>query len=107
MNTKRWNAGVCGEAYEQRGTGNDEALVVQEIVNALMMGDALTDDHHNESWSILKDLTDSTPEGVAKILKCYDYDCNGDEILKELKKFYKTELQLAAHHLKQLPYVQV
>ena len=68
-----------------------------------MMGDALTDDHHNENRSILKDLTDSAPEGVAKILKCYDHDCNGDEILKELKKFYKTELQLAADHLKQLP----
>ena len=63
----------------------------------------MDDAKHNENRDILKDLTETAPEGVAPVLKCYDYDTDGDYIRKKLNAHYKKELQTAADYLKQLP----
>ena len=59
----------------------------------------LTDEHHNQNREILKQLHQEAPEEVAKILKTYDYDDEGEVIYKEMSKRPKKDLQLAAEFL--------
>ena len=59
---------------------------------------------HNENRALLEDLTGKAPVAVAKVLKCYDYDTDGDYIYKQLDyNNVKRELQVAAEYLKHIP----
>ena len=62
----------------------------------------LTDEHHNQNREILQQLHQSAPDEVAKTLKAYDYDEEGEVIYKEMSKRPKKDLQLAAEFLQNI-----
>ena len=66
------------------------------------MSEELTAENHNTNREILQELCSEAPPEVGKIIKTYNYDEEGDIILKEMSKFSKKELIQAAEYLQNI-----
>ena len=66
------------------------------------MGEELLAEHHNTNREILQQLCNEASPEVVKVLKIYNYDEEGEVIVKEMNKCPKKELVQAAEYLQNI-----